>query len=173
MEGFTEVSIEKVETALNNYDTSCKNIEDLEKSLEPEITKQVSGWGWYAKWNYELAERGVVDAWIMRYNRVFDSRFDTYAQQGLITKEQVRLYDNVFYSSNQKSDLKSLVGASSTDFIYFNQTWSNGVPNKELLKWIEQYDCKVLKTTTDSCSYQKTVKGLTEEVMVYKLTNDA
>lgn len=56
------------------------------------------------------------------------------------------------------------------DFIYFNQTWSKGVENVQLVKWMSKYDHVILKDTTSNCNHQRG-GGKTEEVMIYFRNN--
>ncbi len=119
MKGFVEVSTDKVNTAINNYNKLVFALEELEGGLQPEIEKQVSEWGWYDKWAWakEVSTEGAARAWLYKYNCMFDSAFSTYAQQGLITSAQANLYSKVFYSKGQKSDLNALVKTSSVSVV--------------------------------------------------------
>lgn len=53
----------------------------------------------------------------------------------------------------------------NTKFIYFGQTWSNGVHNPHLEAWAKQFNVKVLKDTTSHCSSNRK-KGKTVEIMI-------
>ncbi len=52
-------------------------------------------------------------------------------------------------------------------FVYFNQTISNGVENKYFTEFAKPFNMKVLKTTTETCSNNRSKKGVTTEVMVW------
>lgn len=65
-------------------------------------------------------------------------------------------------------ELFKKIDLSGSKFIYFNQTWSKGVPNEDLISWMKKYDSVVLKETSSNCSYNRDNKK-TEEVMVFKV----
>ncbi len=72
---------------------------------------------------------------------------------------------------SKEDDLKLFINIDSAadhgaKFVYFNQTWSKGVENAELSKWSRSYNVRILKTTTESCSYNRG-KGATTEVMIW------
>ncbi|MCP4990273.1 MAG: hypothetical protein GY928_30815 [Colwellia sp.] len=52
-------------------------------------------------------------------------------------------------------------------FVYFNQTISNGVENTYFTEFAKQFNMKVLKTTTETCSNNRKKKGVTTEVMIW------
>lgn len=72
---------------------------------------------------------------------------------------------------DEQEDVKlfNKIDESGTDFVYFNQTYSKGVPNNTLIEWMKKYDHIVLKETSKGCSYQRD-NSFTEEVMIYKIT---
>ncbi len=52
-------------------------------------------------------------------------------------------------------------------FVYFNQSFTNGKENKYFTEFIKQFNTKVLKTTTESCSNNRKKKGVTTEIMCW------
>ena len=52
-------------------------------------------------------------------------------------------------------------------FVYFGQLWSKGVYNEALDMFAQDYNVKVLKDTTASCSSNRKKEGKTVEVMIW------
>lgn len=70
---------------------------------------------------------------------------------------------------NEETDqlLFDKIDSSGCKFIYFNQVVAKGITNRTLESWSRKYKIKVLKTTTDNCSYHKKASnGETIEVLV-------
>lgn len=65
-------------------------------------------------------------------------------------------------------ELFKKIEESGAMFIYFNQTWSKGIPNEELISWMKGYKSIVLKETSSNCSYNRN-NDKTEEVMIFKV----
>lgn len=69
------------------------------------------------------------------------------------------------WGSKEDLELFNKIDGSGKDFIYFNQTWSKGVENKELVGWSKKYKVVVLKETSTGCNYQRK-EGFTQEVLI-------
>ena len=64
-------------------------------------------------------------------------------------------------------ELINKINAECNKFVYFGQSVSNGVENKNIVDFAKRHNCKVLKNTTANCSANKTSKKETVEVMIY------
>ena len=141
MEGFAEVSTEKVNIAITNFDKLQRDLDTLEEGLRPQIEEEVATWGWYSRWAYSVGKVDVMESWMSAYNHLFDSSFNTYAQQGLVSPEVAGLYNEAFYARTKRNDLITLLKASSKETIHVNETLSRFINRyKEEVTFEQQHN---------------------------------
>ena len=104
----------------------------------------------YNSWDYSLFDLVLFDSPYLNTSAVYNggaNKWDKSSQSGLL----------------DRADQLSETGKK---FIFFGQTFSNGIYNYELDVWSKRYSVKVLKNTSVNCSNNRK-NGVTEEVMVW------